>query len=234
MGGRPLTERVDAVPGLAGLVLCGGGSRRMGAEKALVPFEGEPLVLRVARRLALVAAPVLLAPGVRGRLGDLGHEEVDDAERDAGPLGGLVAGLAVSPKPLLAVVGVDMPFANPGVIGLLASIVGGGDAAIAVTERGLEPLHAVYSVRALPALRAALEAGRFAMQEVVAEGLRLRRVEEEEWREADPSGTFAINLNRPEDVVRAEALVAGAGVGTQMGRFGTETDHNHDHEEGER
>ena len=41
----------------------------MGFEKALIEVGGEPLVLRVARRLARVADPVLLATGSPGRLG---------------------------------------------------------------------------------------------------------------------------------------------------------------------
>jgi molybdopterin-guanine dinucleotide biosynthesis protein A len=191
---------MEAVAGLAGLVLCGGKSRRMGTDKALLPFEGEPLVLRVARRLGRAASPVLLAPGIRGRLGDLGYDEVGDEAKDAGALGGLVAGLAASPYPLLAVVAVDMPFVSPEVVGLLARRVSDDDAAIPATKGGLEPLHAVYSVRALHALRAALDARQLGLREVVAERLRLRVLPESEWRTADPSGGFALNLNRPEDL----------------------------------
>jgi molybdenum cofactor guanylyltransferase len=205
----------QGLAGLAGLVLCGGTSHRMGAEKAFLSFDGEPLVLRVARRVALAASPVFLAPGVPGRLGDLGYDEVPDAAERAGPLGGLVAGLAVSPKPLMAVVAVDMPFVSAEVLTLLASDIGDLDAAIPVTERGLEPLHAVYSVRTLPALREALDGGRFGLRKIVSEHLRLRRVEQAEWRTADPSGTFAINLNRPEDVRRIEALAARRASGTR-------------------
>jgi molybdopterin-guanine dinucleotide biosynthesis protein A len=100
-------------PELAGLVLCGGRSRRMGNDKTLLVVEGAPLVLRVASRLARVADPVLLAPGRPGRLGAAGYPEVEDEALDAGPLAGLVAGLAASPHRLVAAVAVDMPFASP-------------------------------------------------------------------------------------------------------------------------
>jgi molybdenum cofactor guanylyltransferase len=183
----------------------------MGSEKALFPFDGEPLVLRVARRVASVAAPVILAPGVRGRLGDLGYDEVDDAVEDSGPLGGLVAGLAASPHLLVAVAAVDMPFASPQLFALLARLAGDDDAAIPVTDRGLQPLHAVYSIRALPALREALQSGLLAMREVVSEALHVRRVEEREWQSSEPTRMFAINLNRPEDYSSRSASNAKEG-----------------------
>jgi molybdopterin-guanine dinucleotide biosynthesis protein A len=177
----------------------------MGTDKALLLFDGEPLVLRVARRMGASASPVLLAPGVRGRLGELGYDEVDDAAEGSGPLGGLVAGLAASPHQLVAVAAVDMPFASPELFTLLARLTGDEDAAIPVTDRGLQPLHAVYSVRALPALRAALGSGHLAMRAVVAERLRVRLVEEGEWQRVQPTGRFALNLNRPEDYSRRSA-----------------------------
>jgi len=180
-------------------------------DKALLLFDGEPLVLRVARRMGVSASPVLLAPGVRGRLGELGYDEVDDAVEGSGPLGGLVAGLAASPHPLVAVAAVDMPFASPQLFTLLARLAGDDDAAIPVTDRGVQPLHAVYSVRALPALRAALRSGRLAMREVVAEALRVRLVEEREWESVEPTGRFALNLNRPEDYSSRSATDAEEG-----------------------
>ena len=201
---------------MAGLVLCGGASRRMGAEKALLAFEGEALVARVARRLSSVASPVILAPGTRGRLGDLGFEEVDDVAEGSGPLAGLAAGLSVSPHPLVAVVAVDMPFASPEVLTLLARRIGTADAAIPVTDEGSQPLHAVYSTRALPAIRHALRSGRRAVREVVSDVLRARWVERDAWRTGDPTGTFAMNLNRPEDWTSMEALGTEASVRTAI------------------
>jgi molybdenum cofactor guanylyltransferase len=181
----------------------------MGTEKALLMVDGEPLVLRVARRMDAAASPVLLAPGVRGRLGDLGYDEVDDATEGSGPLGGLVAGLAASLHPLMAVAAVDMPFVSARVFTLLAGLAGDADATIPVTGRGLQPLHAVYSVGALPVLRAALMSGRLALREVVSEALRVRLVEDREWRRVEPTGRFAFNLNRPEEYKSFSNLQGG-------------------------
>lgn len=184
---------------IAGLVLCGGRSRRMGREKALLDVGGGPLVLRVATRIASACDPVLLATGTPGRLGNLGYREVADARPNAGPLAGIVAGLEVSPHPLLAAVAVDMPYASPAVLRLLAAVHAGEEAVVPVTDSGPQPLHAVYAKRALPALAEALARGRFALREVLAD-LRVRQVGEPEWRAADPSGRFALNLNAPADL----------------------------------
>jgi molybdopterin-guanine dinucleotide biosynthesis protein A len=185
--------------GLTGLVLCGGRGTRMGRDKALLEVEGEPLVLRVARSVAGAADPVLLATGVPGRLGDLGYAEVADEQPGAGPLAGLVAGLGASPHPLLVAVAVDMPFASPEVLRLLAVLHAGEDAVVPVTASGTEPLHAAYARAALPALRMALAERRLALRAVLS-GLRVREVHEPEWRAADPTGRFALNLNRTEDL----------------------------------
>jgi molybdopterin-guanine dinucleotide biosynthesis protein A len=186
---------------LAGLILCGGRSQRMGADKALIQLDGTPLVLRVAERVARVADPIMLAPGNPGRLGlkGLPYSEVPDEVADAGPLAGIVAGMAVSPHPLMAVVAVDLPFANPELLRRLAELHEDEDAVVPVSSSGPEPLHAVYSREALPSLRAALAERRLALHSVL-DGLRARFVDERQWRDLDPSGRFAVNLNRAEDL----------------------------------
>jgi molybdopterin-guanine dinucleotide biosynthesis protein A len=209
---------------MAGVVLCGGASRRMGVDKALLRVSGELLVARVAARLATVADPVLLAPGRLGRLGAaagaLPWAEVPDAVPGAGPLGGLVAALEASPHPLLAVVAVDAPHPAPALLAHLATLLGDDhDAAVPVTARGLEPLHAVYRTTALPALRTALATGRLALHDALA-GLRARRVPPEQWRAFDPEGRFAENWNRPEDVIANVADVP-TGPPTPSGREDT-------------
>jgi molybdenum cofactor guanylyltransferase len=190
-------------PNLFGLVLCGGASRRMGIEKALLEIDGRPLVLAVAERLGRAADPVFLAPGTPGRLGDLGYPEVADEVPGTGPLGGLVAGLVVSPHELVAAVAVDMPFASPELFRLLRRLWRGEEAVVPVTETGPQPLHAVYSRGALRTARSTLQAGRFRLQDLLL-GLAVREVGPDEWRAADPNGGFALNLNTREDLAVLE------------------------------
>jgi molybdopterin-guanine dinucleotide biosynthesis protein A len=184
---------------MAGVILCGGESRRMGSPKALLELDGEPLVLRAARRLASVADPVLIAPGTPGRFGDLGHAEVEDVRAGTGPIGGLVAALDASPHELMAALAVDMPFASPAVFRLLADQHAYEDAVVPMTATGLQPLHAVYSRTSLPALRRALDQGRLALRAAL-EGLQIRAIEEADWRSVDPTGSFALNVNGPDDL----------------------------------
>jgi molybdopterin-guanine dinucleotide biosynthesis protein A len=196
-----MSESVTAPRRLAGLVLCGGASTRMGREKALLPVEGRPLVLHVAGLLERAADPVYLGPGRLGRLGELGYREVEDATPGSGPLGGLVAGLAASPHPLLAVLAVDMPFASPELFTYLADLYRGEDAVVPLFDSRPEPLHAVYARSALPALQSSLAEGELALHSAL-ERLRVRWVDKGEWRRADPSGRFAFNLNIDDDFAR--------------------------------
>ena len=142
-------------PVLTGLLLAGGGSRRMGRDKTAPDFliGGEPLAARVARALGEVCDEVLVASGDGKRMAWLGLPQVADALPDSGPLGGLVAGLEAATHPHVAVVAADMPFASPALLCLLASLVGGHDAAVPVSPDGTEPLHAVYARSALGVLR---------------------------------------------------------------------------------
>ncbi len=86
----------------------------MGTDKALVALAGRPLVARVAERLARQCALVVVN-GPPARLGGLGLPVVADEVADAGPLGGLLAGLrwlrAHQPAfPWLCTAPVDTPF----------------------------------------------------------------------------------------------------------------------------
>jgi molybdopterin-guanine dinucleotide biosynthesis protein A len=171
----------------------------MGMDKAALEFEGEPLAMRVAGILSDVADRVIVASGDGARLGWLGLEQVPDVVPEAGPLSGIVAGLEHADTPLVAVAAVDMPFVNAGLFRLLADRWSGEDAVVPVTDRGAEPLHAVYAASAAATLRSRLESGERSIIRALG-SLRIRTVVRAEWAAADPSAAFARNLNLPEDL----------------------------------
>jgi len=188
---------------MTGILLAGGRSSRMGRDKATLQFGGEPLAARVLRELRVACDPVFVASGDGERLAWLEAPQVADAIPAAGPLGGIVAGVEAGTTELVAVVAVDMPYANAALLRLLASLAAGEEAIVPVTERGLEPLHALYAKAAAATLRDALRRGERSMHGVLRE-LRVREVGPPEWTRADPSGRFAINLNQPSDVQSSE------------------------------
>jgi molybdopterin-guanine dinucleotide biosynthesis protein A len=186
---------------MSGLVLAGGASRRMGRDKAQIVLEGEPLAVRAFRTLAKVCSDVVVASGDGHRLDHLGLPQVADLIPDAGPLSGVAAGLETARHDLVAVVAVDMPSASPAVLALLAGLWQGEAAVVPVVQGRWEPLHAVWARSAASGVAACLAAGdRKVMRVLTTLGVRL--VEEGDWAAAEPTGTFAANLNVPMDLFR--------------------------------
>jgi molybdopterin-guanine dinucleotide biosynthesis protein A len=193
-----LRDPAPPSPALAGVVLCGGRSLRMGVDKATLEVGGTTLLARAIARLTDACDPVLIAPGAL-RLDIEAQRLVPDALPDAGPLGGIVAALDRSPHSLLAVVAVDMPWLDPALLRFLAGRVGDHDVAVCETQRGAEPLHAVYSRSALPIAEAALHSPDRSVRGVITR-LRAVLVPEEEWRAAGFSDQFARNVNTAADL----------------------------------
>ena len=190
---------------LTGLVLAGGAGRRMGRDKARLDVDGEPLLRRVASRIAPVCEALLVASGDGRRLADLGYPQVADALPDRGPLAGIVAGLEAAETELVAVVAVDMPFASPDVLRLLADRWDGDDAVVPADDDRWHPLHGVYAAAAAGALRARLAAGTNGVRDALGQ-LRVRIVGPDAWAHLDPEGRFLANVNDPDDLA---ALTSG-------------------------
>ncbi len=180
---------------MTGLVLAGGKSARMGTDKAVLRLHGERLVDRAVRVLQACCAQVLVASGDGVRLTGLAVPQIADAVPDAGPLGGLVAGLEAATYDLVAVVAVDMPDADAGVLRRLADRWDGQAAVVPRADGRLQPLHAVWAKAAAPDLRALLDHGERSVT-AAAERLGALVIDADGW------GPFAWNLNRPEDLCR--------------------------------
>ena len=92
---------------IAGFVLAGGESRRMGRDKALMELNGEPLVVHALRILEGAGAMAKIA-GARPDLKNFA-EIVPDTEAGRGPLSGICSALAGSDEQNALFIPVDMP-----------------------------------------------------------------------------------------------------------------------------
>jgi len=101
----------------AGAVLCGGASRRMGADKALLEVDGEPMALRVARSLrAAGAAEVFAVGGDASGLAALGLLVVADDSPGEGPLPATLTALEHASHDMVVVLSCDLVHPSPAAI----------------------------------------------------------------------------------------------------------------------
>lgn len=187
-------------------IQAGGESRRMGRNKALMPFAGKPLIAYLAARLAPAAGELFVIANQPEAYRFLGLPIHPDATPGRGPLGGLEAAMRLAMYERLAVVACDMPFASPALLRYQAELLETGNADLVVPEtaEGLEPLHAVYRTTAcLPVVAAALAAGDLKLSGWFDQ-VRVWRLAPYEWAAFDPDAMLFTNLNEPEGFRAAE------------------------------
>ena len=187
-------------------LLSGGTSDRMGQDKALMPFLGRPLILRILERLASPSDEIILSTNKLSDYAFLGLPQFPDLLPGCGALGGLYTALTAARAPLVAVTACDMPFANRALFEWERELLmkTGADVAIPSTQQGLEPLHAVYRRETcLPVIRSALEAGKLKLVGWLSQ-VDVHIVEPDEVKQFDPHGLAFWNLNTPEEFRQAE------------------------------
>ncbi|MDX2179869.1 MAG: molybdenum cofactor guanylyltransferase [Bryobacteraceae bacterium] len=143
-------------PGCGAYILCGGASRRMGRDKALLDFGGRPLALDLAARIAGALGTRAKLVGSPDRYGHLGLPVVADLRADCGPLAGIEAALADSDFERNLILACDMPTLSVEIIARLAAVP--GDCVVAETPDGrMHPLCAVWPKKLLPLVQDALD-----------------------------------------------------------------------------
>jgi len=193
---------------LSVVIQAGGQSRRMGFNKALVPFLGEPLIGRIVARVRPLADEILLVSNDPEAFAFLGLPVVPDKVPGVGALGGLNTALHFASNPFVAVVACDMPFVNARLLQVAYQrlVTDEADAAIPESSEGLEPFHAVYRKETcLPAVERAIARGDRRMISWLPE-VRVAVIPESEVRRYDPGNLAFMNVNTPEDLALALEL----------------------------
>jgi molybdenum cofactor guanylyltransferase len=169
----------------AGAVLCGGASRRMGRDKALIVVDGRPLAGRVADALTDAgAADVSAIGGDRAGLTAAGLDHVPDAWPGEGPLGGVVTALrwasrAPGAADVVVVAACDLVAPAAGALRATVDALArdvDGDVAVPVVGERRQWVHAAWRVRCERLLMTQFERGERAIHAAVT-GARLTVVD---------------------------------------------------------
>ncbi|MDD9266775.1 molybdenum cofactor guanylyltransferase [Paenibacillus sp. GCM10023248] len=134
---------------LTGVILAGGANRRMKGElKALLPFGGQPLIVRQVDRMRTVCDEIIVVtndPRPYLPILDRSVRIITDFFAGHGTLGGMHAALSLAKHNSVWVVGCDMPFISSQAAELMRYRKQDGfEAVIPLVAGKLIPLHGIY------------------------------------------------------------------------------------------
>lgn len=154
-------------------ILAGGGSRRMGRDKASIAVEGETWLERTVR-IASGCGTKTIVVG-RAMPDSWSHHDarfVADERPGLGPLGGLATALRHAGGPV-ALLPCDMPFLTTDAVAWLVDAAAGSSGThglIVRNEDRVEPLFSAYFVPALQLADRLLARSSYAMRDFIAAG----------------------------------------------------------------
>lgn len=193
---------------IVGLILAGGEGRRMGgADKALLPLAGRPLLEHVIGRFApQVDDLALSANGDAARFAAFDLTVLPDAA-SRGPLSGVLAGLDWAwglGATALVSAAVDTPFLPCDLVPRLVLAAEAAPRGVAVARCGGQdhPTFALWPTTLRAPLGDALSQGRYRVMDFArAQGAAIAEFDD---------GSSFLNVNLPGDLAQAEALLRGA------------------------
>jgi molybdopterin-guanine dinucleotide biosynthesis protein A len=192
----------------AGAVLCGGRSRRMGQDKALLRLDGVAMAARVAAALEKAGATAVVGiGGDADALSELGLRVVPDDHPGGGPLPATITALERAEAPIVVVLSCDLLAPDPHLIRTLVDALDAAPpstaAAIPVADGVPQWTHAAWRPSAADDLRAARAAGSRSLRRAT-DGL-----DRIELGGLDPR--HLADADRPEDLPEGSGPASGAG-----------------------
>ena len=189
---------------MTGVVLAGGKSVRFGSNKALEPFMGKRLIDHALASLRPFCAGLMVVANDLDPYFDLKITLVRDVVPGQGPLGGIYSALLFSPHEWIFAKATDMPFIVPELAAKMIGWKDGYDAVVPRVDRYFEPLMALYNRSCCAAIARLLEHESERKIVNFYKKIKVRYVDEEEWRALDPEGLSFKNVNTRQELAELD------------------------------
>jgi molybdopterin-guanine dinucleotide biosynthesis protein A len=190
---------------VTGIILAGGQSRRMGRDKAFLPFGKGLLIERVIEVVQQVTADVILITNTPERYRRFGLPMFSDVIAEAGSLGGIYTGLVSAKTPYSLCLACDMPFVKPTFLRLLCRTAAEADVVIPRNAEDFQPLCAVYSQVCRDPIRHKIEVGQLKITGFFDQ-VRVRVIDGDLLTRYDPTDVMFFNANTPEEYAKAQHM----------------------------
>ena len=188
---------------VAGAILVGGRSTRMGKDKARLMLGSKTVLEHVIKAMAKFCDPLVLVGAQPGDYAEIDLPAQPDVFPGTGPLGGIYTALVSSGAPEILIATCDQPFLQAR---CLTQLLNATESALAVcysSPQGIQPFPGLYRRASLPLLENALREGSYS----VRQWLRRQREKVELITAGPELESCFFNLNTPVDWQRAEQLL---------------------------
>ena len=193
-----LIDQEPRIPGISGVILAEGESRRMGSDKSLLSIDGARFIDHVYTRMATLFDEVIIVTNSPQLYSDIPCHKVPDLYPGKGALAGIHAGLKQAQNERVFVVGCDMPFISTELVRKICTYAMQGDLILPLSSSGHEPLHALYGKSCLTAMEHVLDKGQQRIS-LFFDQVRVKEVSGRELGRIDPEEKSFQNINTPED-----------------------------------
>jgi molybdenum cofactor guanylyltransferase len=198
--------KAGAFGSLSGIILAGGASRRMGRDKATLPWGDSTVLEHLCRQLQPLSLLVVVGPDEQRLPPVPGGTLVYDDQPYAGPLAGLAKGLAYFPtEAVVLVTGCDYPLLTMELVMQLLQAMNDAEAVVLVKDGVRQPFPGIYRAAMLPKVEQLLEVGRRSMQALL-DAVECKTIAESMWQAWPGVERQLTNINTPEEYQRALRL----------------------------
>ena len=180
---------------VAGIVLAGGKSKRMGTDKALLSCGDEDFIERAIHILKPVADAVFLSCAQDRQYCGYDSTIVLDEYSASGPLAGMISAMRNIPADVFLFLPIDTPLIPSALYERMVAVLGDYDAVVPQRGGYLEPLCAVYRVSCLAAMEKAMQAGERKIKAFYPD-VRLRILKESEYTDLGNPEEMFLNINK--------------------------------------
>jgi molybdopterin-guanine dinucleotide biosynthesis protein A len=195
--------------GCSGAILAGGqNSRFSGQNKSFLPIGTKPMIERLMECFDQLFDEIILVTNDPEAYLDWNVKIVTDIYPIRASLNGIHTGLVYASHPYTFFSACDTPFLSAEVVEtIVATIDARTDIVIPQTDKGYEPLCAVYSKACLKPIERLLKQHRFQIQKLFG-SVRVKTIAAARFRGIDPQLLSFFNINTPQDLQHAEMMLS--------------------------
>ncbi len=184
---------------ITGIILSGGKSTRMGADKGLLTFQGKPMIESVINHIQPLCSQIIISANSK-EYKKFGFKVIADVFENIGPVAGILSTFPQAVNNRIILISCDLPNASTQLLEKLLLLADNYDITLPVPEGIIQPLCGIYSRNIVNQMHSHVQKGETKLKNLVKK-FNLRIIESKDIAEFDLKTELA-NMNSKTDILR--------------------------------